>query len=86
MDGSLIVAGTSRGLMVPIVSLCYFDSFSLHFFLHSCPSPCLISFRFFEFLELIGFVYLAAMGDFWRARNEWQSTWSNDPEERSLIV
>lgn len=64
MDGSLIVAGTSRGLMVPIVSLCYFDSFSLHFFLHSCPSPCLISFRCFEFLELIGFRVFSRYGRF----------------------
>jgi hypothetical protein len=28
----------------------------------------------------------AAMGDFWRAREEWQPTWSSDPEKRSLVV
>ncbi|KXN83003.1 Beta-1,3-glucan-binding protein [Leucoagaricus sp. SymC.cos] len=27
-----------------------------------------------------------AMGDFWRARNQWQSTWSSNPEDRSLVV
>ena len=28
----------------------------------------------------------AAMGDFWRARDQWQSSWSSDPEDRSLVV
>jgi len=28
----------------------------------------------------------AAMGDFWRARDQWQSSWSNDPENHSLVV
>ncbi|KAF5348262.1 hypothetical protein D9756_010545 [Leucocoprinus leucothites] len=27
-----------------------------------------------------------AMGDFWRARQQWQPTWSSDPEDRSLVV
>ncbi|XP_006456469.1 hypothetical protein AGABI2DRAFT_139213 [Agaricus bisporus var. bisporus H97] len=27
-----------------------------------------------------------AMGDFWRARDAWQPTWSSDAEQRSLIV
>lgn len=27
-----------------------------------------------------------AMGDFWRARDQWQSSWSSDPEDRSLVV
>jgi len=26
------------------------------------------------------------MGDFWRARDQWQSGWSSDPEDRSLVV
>ncbi|KAF9448411.1 glycoside hydrolase family 16 protein [Macrolepiota fuliginosa MF-IS2] len=27
-----------------------------------------------------------AMGDFWRSKNQWSPTWSDDPEDRSLVV
>jgi len=39
-----------------------------------------------SFLIVMLMIIPAAMGDFWRARDQWQSSWSNDPEDRSLVV
>jgi hypothetical protein len=74
-----MAVGRSLGLMDQIVSHCDHES-------RLAVSRPSIDVFMRPLTEMKLMTFSAAMGDFWRSRNQWQPTWSDDPEDRSLVV